>query len=61
MKKMLSTKIKACATKFLKNDAGVTAIEYALIAAGIAVAISIVIKTLGNSISAVFQSVVNKL
>ena len=61
MKKILFIKIEACAAKFLKNDAGVTAIEYALIAAGIAVAISIVIKTLGNSISAVFQSVVNKL
>ena len=53
--------IQSTLAKFLRGDAGVTAIEYALIAAGIAVAISVVVKTLGNSVSTVLQSVVGKL
>lgn len=47
--------------RFIQNDEGVTAIEYALIAAGIAVAIAVIVGTLGNSVSTVFQSIVNKL
>jgi len=39
-----------------KED-GVTAIEYALIAAGIAVVIIAAVKTLGNSTSAAFSAV----
>jgi pilus assembly protein Flp/PilA len=53
--------IQSTLAKFLRSDAGVTAVEYALIAAGIAVAISVVVKTLGNSVSTVLQSVVGKL
>lgn len=56
-----STKIKSLFTRFAKSEEGVTAIEYALIAAGIAVAIAVIVGTLGNAISSTFQSVVNKL
>ena len=47
--------------KFLKtfaaNDSGATAIEYGLIAAGIAVAISAIVGTLGTSLTAKFTAV----
>jgi pilus assembly protein Flp/PilA len=43
--------------RFFKGEEGVTAIEYALIAAGIAVAILAIVFTLGDNISNVFQSV----
>lgn len=41
---------------FIRSEEGATAIEYGLIAAGIAVAISVVVFTLGGDISAMFQS-----
>ena len=34
--------------KFLKSDAGATAIEYGLIAAGVSVAIAVIVFTLGS-------------
>ena len=43
--------------KFFKDEEGVTAIEYGLIAAGIAIAIVAVVFVVGNSLSDVFQSV----
>jgi len=42
---------------FVKSLSGATAIEYALIAAGVALAISAVVYTLGDEILAVFQDV----
>ena len=56
-----ANKIKSFISSLVKSEEGVTAIEYALIAAGIAVAIAVIVGTLGNSVSSVFQSVVNKL
>lgn len=56
-----ANKIKSLISSLVKSEEGVTAIEYALIAAGIAVAIAVIVGTLGNSVSSVFQSVVNKL
>jgi pilus assembly protein Flp/PilA len=47
--------------RFLKDEEGVTAIEYGLIAAGIAVAVIVVVYTIGRQISAAFQSVANCL
>jgi pilus assembly protein Flp/PilA len=44
---------------FLKNESGATAIEYGLIAAGIAVALIGVIAVMGNSISAAFNRISN--
>ncbi|MCB9983493.1 MAG: Flp family type IVb pilin [Rhodospirillales bacterium] len=43
--------------KFRAECAGATAIEYALIAAGIALAISAVVYTLGDEILAIFEDV----
>jgi pilus assembly protein Flp/PilA len=47
--------------RFLKDDAGATAIEYGLIAAGISVAIITVVSTLGQSLNATFTSVATAL
>ncbi len=47
--------------RFLKDEEGVTAIEYALIAAGIAIAIMVVVFALGTQINIMFQSIVNCL
>lgn len=46
---------------FLQNEDGATAIEYGLIAAGIAVAIIAVVNGLGTSLNANFQSVSTQL
>jgi pilus assembly protein Flp/PilA len=46
---------------FLQDEAGVTAIEYGLIAAGIGVAIVFVVEEVGNSLIAMFESVKSHL
>ena len=43
--------------EFLRNEAGATAIEYGLIAAGISVAIITVVTGLGTNLNATFTSV----
>jgi pilus assembly protein Flp/PilA len=45
------------ARDFLNDDGGATAIEYALIASGIAGAIIAVVLTLGTSVQNMYQSV----
>jgi pilus assembly protein Flp/PilA len=47
--------------RFLKDESGATAIEYGLIAAGIAVAIVTVINGLGTKLNATFSSISTKL
>jgi len=47
--------------QFLKNESGATAIEYGLIAAGIAVAIIAVVKGVGTNLNATFQNVKDNL
>jgi pilus assembly protein Flp/PilA len=47
--------------RFAKDEAGVTAIEYGLIAAGIGVAIITVVNTAGGSLASVFTTVNNDL
>jgi len=42
---------------FLRDESGATAIEYGLIAAGIAVAIITVVGSLGSSLNTTFTSV----
>jgi pilus assembly protein Flp/PilA len=44
-------------TRFLKNESGATAIEYGLIAAGIAVVIIIAVGTVGTNLTATFTTV----
>jgi pilus assembly protein Flp/PilA len=43
--------------RFLRDESGATAIEYGLIAAGIAVAIITVVGTVGTSLNTTFTSV----
>ena len=47
--------------RFLREDSGATAIEYGLIAAGISVAIIVVVQGVGTNLSGVFTSVQNAL
>ena len=47
--------------KFVKDESGVTAIEYGLIAAGISVAIITVVGGLGTKLDSTFTSVKNAL
>jgi pilus assembly protein Flp/PilA len=48
-------------SRFLRDESGATAIEYGLIAAGIAVAIILVVTTLGTNLTATFQEVADNL
>jgi pilus assembly protein Flp/PilA len=43
--------------KFLRNECGATAIEYALIAAGISIAIVAAVGSLGTTLNATYTSV----
>ena len=43
--------------RFLRDDSGATAIEYGLIAAGIAVAIIVVVSSVGSGLNTTFTSV----
>jgi len=49
------------ATKFLANESGATAIEYALIASLIAVFIITAVQTVGTKVSTVFNEIGNAL
>jgi pilus assembly protein Flp/PilA len=46
---------------FLKDDGGATAIEYGLIAAGIAVAIIAIVNSLGTQLNTKFTSISSQL
>ena len=43
--------------QFLRDESGATAIEYGLIAAGIAVAIITIVGTLGDNVASTFEEV----
>jgi pilus assembly protein Flp/PilA len=47
--------------RFVKDESGATAIEYGLIAAGIAVAIITAVNALGGTLTGIFQNVNTKL
>ena len=47
--------------RFIRNESAATAIEYGLIAAGIAVAIIAVVNTLGTQLNATFTSISTQL
>ncbi len=47
--------------KFIKDESGVTAMEYALIAAAIALVVGAAFTSLGDSISSIVQKVSDKL
>jgi pilus assembly protein Flp/PilA len=46
---------------FVKNESGATAIEYGLIAVGIAIAIIAMVKGVGNSLNSAFDKVNSNL
>jgi pilus assembly protein Flp/PilA len=47
--------------RFLNDDSGATAIEYGLIAAGIAVVIITAVNTIGTNLSTTFSSISTQL
>ena len=47
--------------RFLRDEEGVSAIEYGLIAALVAVAIITILKTAGTSLQQIFQKVADEL
>ena len=47
--------------KLMKSEAGATAIEYGLIAAGIAVAIAVVVFTVGSKLNGLFTNIAGDL
>jgi pilus assembly protein Flp/PilA len=49
--------MRAMVLRFLRNETGATAIEYGLIAAGIAVAIIAVVEGLGTQLNSTFSTV----
>jgi pilus assembly protein Flp/PilA len=53
--------MKSLILSFLKNESGATAIEYGLIAAGIAIAIITAVKGVGSSLSTTFDSISTSL
>ncbi len=55
------TKLIAWKEAYLKNEDGATAIEYGLIAAGIAVAIAVVVGTVGDELVTMFTGVETSL
>ena len=48
-------------TRFAKDESGVTAIEYGLIAAGIGIAIITVVNSVGTSLNTIFGRVATDL
>jgi pilus assembly protein Flp/PilA len=53
--------VKSRVLKFLRDESGATAIEYGVIAAGIAVAIITVVKGVGTKLNTTFTSVSSAL
>jgi pilus assembly protein Flp/PilA len=47
--------------KFMGSESGATAIEYGLIAAGIAVAIAVVVFTVGSKLNTLFSNIAGQL
>jgi pilus assembly protein Flp/PilA len=56
-----AVEMKNLLVRFLKDDAGATAIEYGLIAAGISVAIIAVVSGLGSKLNGKFDSISTQL
>jgi pilus assembly protein Flp/PilA len=53
--------MKTLLLRFIRDESGVTAIEYGLIAALIAVVIIVAITSVGTDLSAVFNKIANSL
>jgi len=57
MFKSQTLRFAATVVRFLRDDRGATAIEYAMIASGIGVAIATTIVTVGSSVQSLYQNV----
>jgi pilus assembly protein Flp/PilA len=57
LKEFLMKKLMAKITAWAMNKEGATAIEYGLIAAGISIAIVVVVFTLGDNLEATFTTI----
>jgi pilus assembly protein Flp/PilA len=53
--------VKSLILKYIKNETGVTAIEYGLIAAGIAIAIITAVNGVGSKLSTTFGTLSTSL
>jgi pilus assembly protein Flp/PilA len=53
--------MRVIAMRFLRDDAAATAIEYAIIAAGIAAVIVAAVNTIGTTLNTTFGNVANGL
>jgi pilus assembly protein Flp/PilA len=51
------TGLQDCVRRFFADESGATAIEYSIIAAGIAVVIVLSVNAIGNSVKSKFESV----
>jgi pilus assembly protein Flp/PilA len=54
-------KIASPVLRFLRDDAGATSIEYAMIASGIGVVIAATVVNLGSSVKGLYSSVLTSL
>jgi pilus assembly protein Flp/PilA len=57
----METAVTKFLSRFLSNESGATAIEYGLIAAGIAVTIIVIVQSVGTDLVAKFTTVDNGL
>lgn len=53
--------MKDFAIRFMNDESGATAIEYGLIAAGISVAIAVIVGNVGGTLEGVFSTINTKL
>jgi pilus assembly protein Flp/PilA len=58
---MTMPNLKSSVERFLCDEAGTTAIEYAVIAVGISVAILAAVQALGGSVSGMYDTIAEKV
>jgi pilus assembly protein Flp/PilA len=61
MFKALTPAIRPLLGRFLRDESGTTAIEYALIASGVSIVIAAAVVALGSSVQGMFNSVASAL
>jgi pilus assembly protein Flp/PilA len=61
MSKISTTAITAPVLRFVRDESGATAIEYAMIASGVGVAIAATVVNLGSSVKGLFTNVSSSL
>ncbi|HEX3935908.1 MAG TPA: Flp family type IVb pilin [Xanthobacteraceae bacterium] len=61
MSKREKLPLAALSLRFLRDDRGVTSIEYAMIASGVAVAIAATLVTVGSSVTNMYTTVLTAM